>query len=400
MADLSNEIKLKIPGISCGSCVKKIKTLLSERFSNLVAKDPVTDDLVVVADLTEKVITIRLTVDRFDYTQLVEAIEGMDPIKYKCTVLSSPSSALADSAVSKSTEALTEMEPLIKSDGKALSRSGSASSKHSLSSLARPSSSGSPRNAQPKPKTAVTEKRKCYITVSGMTCSSCVATIENRLNSLDGIFEAVVALMACRAEVSYDPLKINPEEIAEIIEDMGFRTSLINSADSTNHQSELKLDIMGTSSPDCWHQIEAAVSKLSGVESIQVLIDEGKANVIYYADLIGPRKIVDTVNALGFSAFPSNADIVKNAADPMLEEIAKWKHSFLFSLIFGIPTIVAMGYFGHFWPSAMADMTNDCCVVPGVNWENLILFLLATPVQFYGGRYFYIQVCLLSFTIS
>ena len=94
----------------------------------------------------------------------------------------------------------------------------------------------------------------------------------------------------------------------------------------------------------------------------------------------------------------------------------KWRNSFIVSLVFGVPSMVIM-----MWFMFTMDMDHHhhlpiksklpSCIIPGLSLENLLLFLLPTPVQvsrkkfsiytiglefilmsiqFIGGRHFYV----------
>ena len=99
-------------------------------------------------------------------------------------------------------------------------------------------------------------------------------------------------------------------------------------------------------------------------------------------NISGPRDIIEMIESLGFEAkmYKRRLDDTANFLSHQ-EEIAKWRSSFFVSLLFGGPCMVIMMYY-------MLEMSNDehkhkdaCCVVPGLSLENLLLFILSTPVQ-------------------
>ena len=68
-------------------------------------------------------------------------------------------------------------------------------------------------------------KGKAVVGVKGMTCHSCVATIQETLGGKRGIHSVSVSLPAEQATVVFDPNLWTPQAVAEAIDDMGFQAS-------------------------------------------------------------------------------------------------------------------------------------------------------------------------------
>uniref|UniRef100_A0A8C2KE81 P-type Cu(+) transporter n=1 Tax=Cyprinus carpio TaxID=7962 RepID=A0A8C2KE81_CYPCA len=235
------------------------------------------------------------------------------------------------------------------------------------------------------------ETRKCFVQVTGMTCASCVTNIEKNLLKHKGIKSVLVALMAGKAEVKYDPGLLDSPQIVQLISRLGFGASVME--ESTVQDGVLDLSVTGMTCASCVHNIESKLLRTKGILEASVALATNKAHVKFNSDLVGSRDIVRIIEGLGFGVSLIKNEGLNNTLDHQ-EEIRQWKHSFLFSLVFGIPVMGLMIYMmvmDSQHKEHGGSMPVDQNILPGLSIINLAFFLLCTPVQFLGGRYFYIQ---------
>ena len=72
---------------------------------------------------------------------------------------------------------------------------------------------------------AVAEKReRAQLRLEGMTCASCAARIERKLNKLEGV-QANVNYATDEAAVSYDAARVSLDDLIRAVEGAGYRAA-------------------------------------------------------------------------------------------------------------------------------------------------------------------------------
>ncbi|GAB4113270.1 MAG: hypothetical protein Kow00103_05000 [Candidatus Caldatribacteriota bacterium] len=113
--------------------------------------------------------------------------------------------------------------------------------------------------------------RKIEFKILGMTCASCVATIEKALLNLNGVLKAQVNLGKESVKVEYDSLKIKYIDLDKAIKEAGYQT--IN--------EKVILKVGGMTCASCVKTIENSLLKWEGIVSVNVDLTSEKVLISY-----------------------------------------------------------------------------------------------------------------------
>jgi Cu+-exporting ATPase len=234
---------------------------------------------------------------------------------------------------------------------------------------------------------AINEGKTTKLAIAGMTCASCVSTIEKSVSSLGGVENIVVNLITEEANVRYDPKQTDISSIIKKVESTGYHVKeLVEEQSGT-----IKLDINGMTCASCVSTIENAITRIEGVQNVSVNLSTEKAQVEFNPSLVQTRDIVKAVQDVGYSANIATEDIDAERL-ARTQEIQKWKNRFVVSFILTLPVFVlSMLMIEPFrsWVPNLVEIFEGNEFIPGISWLVVILFLFTTPVQFYIGKDFY-----------
>ena len=213
--------------------------------------------------------------------------------------------------------------------------------------------------------------KQLTLPVTGMTCANCVATVERNVRKLDGVREANVNFASEKLTLTYDDSLLNMGEIVGRIRRAGYDVA----------QQTVDLPITGMDCVNCAANVTRALEKVDGVLDVNVNFATEHALVTLAAGV--PRSsLIAAVEKAGYSVVQAGDEAELEDAEQAARQ-AEIRHNIqrvVIGALFTLPLFVLsmgrdFGVWGH-WAHE--------------GWVDVLFWALATPVQFFVGREFYV----------
>ena len=204
--------------------------------------------------------------------------------------------------------------------------------------------------------------RRITLTITGMTCASCVSHVTHALERVPGVGDASVNLATEKAAVNLAGGPLDVGSLVDAVDGAGYGVA----------SEKTTLAIGGMTCASCVGHVEHALRNVEGVVSAHVNLATERATVEYVPGIAGVPDLRHAVEDAGYSVVSAIGDDRDDAVTP--QEVVSLKRRAIFSLAIA-GTIMALSATGT---SERLPFRLD-----------LMLLALATPVQFWAGRQFY-----------
>ncbi len=212
--------------------------------------------------------------------------------------------------------------------------------------------------------------------MGGMTCASCVSHVEKALLEVNGVISAFVNLATEKATVEYLAGEASMADFKRAVESAGYRLT----KDETEKRKVI-FAVTGMTCASCVSHVEKALSEVDGIISVNVNLATEKATVEYDIAKTGMADLRKAVEDAGYGIGTEVTEETTAEPDAIAEgsrrEIKTLRNKLVFAAVIGIyMLLVALSQFTGKWlPAAFSNV--------------YLLWVLATPVQFWAGWQFY-----------
>lgn len=202
--------------------------------------------------------------------------------------------------------------------------------------------------------------------ISGMSCASCVAHVEEALSQVPGVVDARVNFATEQASVLVDAGRVSPSVLADAVTDAGYEVIA----------EQVTLIIRGMSCASCVNHVEEALRGLSGVREANVNFAAERAVVEYLPGAVDVDTIRQAVVDAGYEARVAKEEEIDKEKAAHEAKIKELRFKIAIGALLSIP--VFLGSYPSLFPWVPAGLQNF-----------IVLWILTTPVQFWVGWQFY-----------
>lgn len=155
--------------------------------------------------------------------------------------------------------------------------------------------------------------RTAKFKVYGMTCQSCVHSIQQNVKEITGVIDVQVSLDDKEAIIKYNFDKSSPRTFKQAIEDAGFEVYL-DDEPSEHKPKKVTVQIKGMFFTSCVETLQTTLRATDGVKKVEVRLNDENTEIWYIPEIIDPAKLIKIIQGLGFDAalFYPNGQALKN----------------------------------------------------------------------------------------
>ncbi|MCK4483581.1 MAG: cation transporter, partial [Candidatus Thorarchaeota archaeon] len=206
------------------------------------------------------------------------------------------------------------------------------------------------------------KKKRISMKIEGMHCASCVASIEKSLLAQDGVIRATISLLDEKAVIEYEPEQVDRASLEKAIESTGYRPM----------RPAMTFTLARRPSDEGWGLIPSRIGDIDGVLNVDTFPKSSRIIVEYDEDLVTLKIVKRALKELGLEIEEISESQSDRETLAREKEVQYYSRLLAFSLVLTIPVVLI--HFGLLAPYLPADFP-----------QNLVMFVLTTPIQFIAG---------------